>query len=138
MADQVRVQRLLRRISDEVTVLEWEALADDARRQDVMWLRGVKYSFVTAIESCMDVAQHLCAVSGWGPPADNGDAVRLLATHGVLDAELAVSVRQSVGFRNILVYEYADVDDEIVIRRLSSLEPPTAFVAQVAGFIAED
>ena len=38
---------------------------------------GVKYTFVTAIEACVDVAQHICATEGWGPPTDNGDAVRL-------------------------------------------------------------
>src|ERR1700684_1195956 len=32
-------------------------------------LRGVKYTFVTAIEACVDGAQHICATEGWGPPA---------------------------------------------------------------------
>ena len=30
----------------------------------------------------MDVAQHICSTEGWGPPADNGDAIRLLGEHG--------------------------------------------------------
>ncbi len=38
-----------------------------------------------------------------GPPADNGDAVRLLGGHGVLTTELAISIRKAVGFRNVLV-----------------------------------
>jgi Protein of unknown function DUF86 len=70
------------------------------RREDPIWLRGVKYTFITAIEACVDVAQHLCAAEGWGPPADNGDAVRLLGEHGVLTPALARSVRQAVGFRD--------------------------------------
>jgi uncharacterized protein YutE (UPF0331/DUF86 family) len=35
--------------------------ASQERRQDPIWLRGVKYTFVTAIEACVDVAQHICA-----------------------------------------------------------------------------
>jgi len=31
-----------------------------------MWLGGVKYTFVTAIEACVDVAQHICATEGVG------------------------------------------------------------------------
>jgi uncharacterized protein YutE (UPF0331/DUF86 family) len=48
-------------------VLQQEAEASQERRHDPMWLRGVKYTFVTAIEACVDVAQHICATEGWGP-----------------------------------------------------------------------
>jgi uncharacterized protein YutE (UPF0331/DUF86 family) len=68
---------------------------------------GVKYTFVTAIEACVDVAQHICATEGWGPPADKGDAVGLLGEHGVLTLELAVSMRKAVGFRNVLVHDWS-------------------------------
>lgn len=78
MVDEVRILRLLRSITDDISVLSHESGADESRREDPMWLRGVKYTFVTAIEACVDVAQHICATEGWGPPADNGDAVRLL------------------------------------------------------------
>lgn len=83
-----------------------------------MWLPGVKYVFVTAIESCIDVAQHICAAEAWGPPRDNGHAVELLGQRGVLTLDLAVRVRQAVGFRNVLVHDYLDVDDGIVLARL--------------------
>ena len=78
MVDEDRVLRLLRSVADDTAVLRQEAGASQERRQDPIWLRGVKYTFVTAIEACVDVAQHICATEGWGPPADNGDAVRLL------------------------------------------------------------
>lgn len=50
MVDPVRVHRLLRAVRDDLARLECEAAADDTRRSDPMWLRGVKYTFVTAIE----------------------------------------------------------------------------------------
>jgi uncharacterized protein YutE (UPF0331/DUF86 family) len=78
MVDEGRVLRLLRSIADDTAVLQQEVGASRERRLDPLWLRGVKYTFVTAIEACVDVAQHICATEGWGPPADNGDAVRLL------------------------------------------------------------
>ena len=66
MVDEVRILRLLRSITDDVSVLRRESGADESRREDPIWLRGVKYSFVTAIEACVDVAQHICAAEGWG------------------------------------------------------------------------
>ena len=50
MVDEDRVLRLLRGISDDISVPEGESAADGTRRQDPIWLRGVKYTFVTAIE----------------------------------------------------------------------------------------
>lgn len=137
MVDRDRVLRLLRSITDDISVLKQESGADDSRREDPMWLRGVKYTFVTAIEACVDVAQHLCATEGWGPPADNGDAVRLLGDHGVCTPDLASSVRQAVGFRNVLVHEYVRVNDEIVTERLKALGDLEDFVSQVAAFVAD-
>jgi uncharacterized protein YutE (UPF0331/DUF86 family) len=136
MVDEARVLRLLRGVTDDIAVLKREAAADQERRRDPIWLRGVKYTFVTAIEACVDVAQHICAAQGWGPPADNGDAVRLLGKHSVLDAGLADSIRKAVGFRNVLVHEYVGVDDAIVVARLGDLSDLEGFVREVAAYAA--
>ncbi|HUZ36716.1 MAG TPA: DUF86 domain-containing protein [Streptosporangiaceae bacterium] len=135
MIDEDRVLRLLRSSADDTAVLRQEAEASEERRRDPIWLRGIKYTFVTVIEACVDVAQHICATEGWGPPADNGDAVRLLGEHGVLTTELATSMRKAVGFRNVLVHDYIEVDDEIVVGRLKSLSDLDEFVRQVAAYV---
>jgi uncharacterized protein YutE (UPF0331/DUF86 family) len=135
MVDEVRVLRLLRSITDDVAVLRGESAADETRRQDPIWLRGVKYTFVTAIEACVDVAQHICATEGWGPPADNGDSIRLLGEHGVCTPELARSMRQAVGFRNVLVHDYIRVNDDIVVGRLKALGDLDDFAGQVAAWV---
>ena len=136
MVDEVRVERLLRAITDDLAFLRVEADADAARRDDPAWLRAVKYAFVTTIEACVDVAQHLCASEGWGPPATNADALVVLGRHGVVDGELARRLAQAVGFRNVLVHEYVTVDDVIVERRLDDLSDLDGFVAAVAGWLS--
>lgn len=135
MVDETRVLRLLRSLTDDVGNLEAEAAAAADRRADPMWLPGVKYTFVTAVEAAVDVAQHVCAAQGWGPPRDNGDAVQLLGRHGVLDAALAPRLRQAVGFKNVLVHEYVDVDDDVVLARLADLSDLRAFARAVATWL---
>lgn len=135
MVDELRVQRLLRSIADDLSVLRAEHDADATRRRDPMWLRGIKYTFVTAIEACLDIAQHLCSSEGWGPPRDNGDAMTLLGRHAVLDQELAGSMRRAVGFRNVLVHEYVAVDDAVVVSRLADLSDVEGFVREVSGYL---
>ena len=136
MVDEVRVLRLLRSVADGVGRLRAESGAVAARRADPMWLPGVKYTFVTAIEACVDVAQHLCSSEGWGPPADNGDALRLLARHGVLDVDHARRMALAVGFRDVLVHEYVTVDDAVVLDRLRDLSDLDTFVARMTAQVA--
>lgn len=97
---------------------------------------GVKYGFVTAIEACVDIAQHICAAQGWGPPSDNGDAMKVLGRHGALSDDVSDAMRKAVGFRNVLVHEYVEVSDEIVVRRLGDLGDLDRFVEQVTAFLS--
>ena len=136
MVDEMRVHRLLRQASDVVDFLDAEAAADNATRAQRRWLDSVKYNFVVAIECCVDVGQHLCAVQGWGPPSTNADTFRILAEHAVLPADLAARMVQASGFRNVLVHEYVEVRDDIVVANLARTVDIRQFVAAVADWLA--
>jgi uncharacterized protein YutE (UPF0331/DUF86 family) len=135
MVDEVRVERLLRSLSDDLAYLRHESSADVARRADPAWLRAVKYTFITSIEASVDIAQHLCATEGWGPPSNNADAVRVLGRHRVLDGDLAGRMAAAVGFRNVLVHEYVAVDDGVVVARLEDLSDLAAFITAIATWL---
>lgn len=55
--------------------------------------------------------------------------MHVLVEHGVLATDLAARVRQAVGFRDILVHDYIDVDDSLVVARLTDLSDLDDFVA---------
>jgi uncharacterized protein YutE (UPF0331/DUF86 family) len=135
VVDELRLLRLLRAITDRIAVLRVEADADEARRSDPLWLPGIKYTFVTAIEACIDIAQHLCASEGWGPPETNSDAMSLLGRHGVLTEALADALRRAVGFRNVLVHDYVVVDDAVVTRQLQDLSDLEQFVGSITELL---
>ena len=98
----------------------------------------MKYAFVTAIEACVDITQHLCASEGWGPPTTNADAVLVLGHHGVLDSPLARAMSQGVGFRSVLVHGYVAVDDRVVLARLADHSDLDRFVESVASWLGRD
>lgn len=103
-----------------------EALPDDRDRLD-----ATKYTLVTAIGGCIRVAQHIAASQGWEPPSTNADAFRVLADHGVVDSELAARLARAAGFRNLLIHQYADIDDKRVVGDLDSLDDLDGFVRSV-------
>jgi uncharacterized protein YutE (UPF0331/DUF86 family) len=131
--DQPRLVRLLQRVADNLAYLHARAGEDRRRlRDDEERLSGLKYRFAITVEGVGNVAQHMCASEGWGPPGDNGDAVRLLGRHQVLPGDLADRLGRAVGFRDVLVHGYADVDDGLVVGRLDDLGDIDAFVAGVS------
>lgn len=136
MVDERRVRRLLQRVAEDLSYLidragqDPEALVGDPDR-----LAALKYVFVTAIEGCLNVAQHVCASEGWGPPASNADSLRLLGRHGVTDVALGETMARAVGFRNVLVHGYVDVDDRRVVGYLDQVGDIERFVAAVSTWM---
>jgi uncharacterized protein YutE (UPF0331/DUF86 family) len=138
VVDAERVAALLQRLRGEVAYLAARATEDRrALRADEERLSGLKYRFVTALETVVSVAQHLCASEGWGPPTSNARSVALLGEHGVLDHDLADRLASAVGFRNVLVHQYAEVDDDRVVAHLDGVGDLEAFVATTAAWVEQ-
>jgi uncharacterized protein YutE (UPF0331/DUF86 family) len=134
MVDAERLARLLRRTTDDLARLRpWAGERSAALLADEVSLDHVKYRFVTAIEAVIDAAHHVAAAEGFRTPATNADAVRELARHEVLAADLADEVARAVGFRNVLVHRYADIGDEKVIEQLGHLDALEHFVQALSA-----
>ena len=136
MVDEARVARLLRGIGDRVTRLR--AANDRTRRErDQMWLDAVKYLFITVIEGCVDVAQHVAASEGHAAPDTNADAIRSLARHRIIGSDLGDSLGRAVGFRNVLVHQYLEVDDDLVIAALERLDEFDRFIGEIGAWVLD-
>lgn len=109
----------------------------DTLRADEIQLSATKYRFITAIEAVLDVAHHLLATELWGPADDSADVVRMLGRHGVIDRALADQLAAAVGFRNVLVHGYVEVDDARVVDNLDRLDELDAFIAQVRHWASQ-
>lgn len=129
---------MLQRLRGELAYLAARSAEDhEAIRRDDERMSGLKYRFVTALETVVNIAQHLCASEGWGPPTSNANSLVVLGDHEVLDQELAQRLARAVGFRNILVRQYADVDDDKVIAHLDEVADLRSFVQAVARWVQQ-
>lgn len=137
MVDVERLARLLDRLTADIGQLKRHRPRGRELVNDRDALAAVKYHFITAIEGCARVAQHLIVSEGWRVAETNGDAVRRLGTEGVLTEATAKSVGAAVGFRNILIHEYIDVDEDQVADNLELLSDLDAFVSEVASWARE-
>lgn len=136
MVDADRVRHLLSGIEADIRFLDGYSERGPAQLlEDDALVRGIKYTFITAIEGCARVAHHIVAAEGWSPTETNADAVRQLGREGVLAPELAASIAEAVGFRNLLVHQYGDIDDERAIAHLARLRDLREFTTSVARWL---
>jgi uncharacterized protein YutE (UPF0331/DUF86 family) len=91
-----------------------------ARRFDPGTLAGIQADQVLqdslvlnvqrACQTAIDLATHLVHATRIGPPNDSRDAFRRLEAAGRLPAELSSRLQAMVGFRNIVVHRYHELD----------------------------
>lgn len=103
------LSRRLRRVAAKQAT-SVRALAADEDLQDIL-ARNLE----VAIQTCADIAFHLCGAYGV-VPATTAEAFAELAKRGLIDRPLAGRLQLAVGFRNVLVHEYTDIDWKIVMQ----------------------
>lgn len=67
-----------------------------------------------AVQAAIDLAHVVIARDGLGLPTDYGQSFDLLARHKIIDLPTAINLRKMVGFRNIAVHEYQEIDDRVL------------------------
>jgi uncharacterized protein YutE (UPF0331/DUF86 family) len=119
----------------ETWVRELRSLAKpDEIERDVRERRFVEHTLQLAIQAALDVASHVASSERLGEPRTNRELFEILARSGWLSPQLAATLRDLAGFRNVLVHGYTAVDPRIVrevaLHRLGDL---LAFVVEIRG-----
>ncbi len=90
-----------------------------------------------ACECVLDTVHHLISDLGFRQPTSYKDAIDVLREEEVLDPDLAERLKGWMGFRNVLVHFYLDLDHgeshQAIQKDLKDLE---AFAARMARFLA--
>jgi uncharacterized protein YutE (UPF0331/DUF86 family) len=102
------IERCLKRI-DEMYPGHEQDLASDFMRQDAVLL-----NLQRACEAAIDAAMHLVRIRRLGIPTDSRQAFTLLTNASVISAELGRHLAGMVGFRNVLVHNYRELDINVM------------------------
>lgn len=99
----------------ETCVRQLRTLArPDRLETDLRELRFVEHTLQIAIQACQDVASHIVSDERLGEPRTNRELFTVLARAGWIEEPLAMAMSRAVGFRNVLVHGYAEVDPAVV------------------------
>jgi uncharacterized protein YutE (UPF0331/DUF86 family) len=102
------IHRCVRRAREEYASAG-DDFAGDYTRQDAAIL-----NITRGCEQAIDLANYVVRARKLGVPTTSAETFDLLATGDVISNEMAESLKGMVGFRNVAVHQYRDLDMEIV------------------------
>lgn len=113
------IRKRLQKLDEYLTILRGLQRYDrEAFLQDPERYGSTERFLQLAIETLMDVGNHVIAELQLGTVDHYRDIPALLAEGGYLDEALKEKWIRMIGFRNILVHGYLDVDRRIVYQVL--------------------
>jgi uncharacterized protein YutE (UPF0331/DUF86 family) len=138
LVDRYVVQARIAKIREYVALLRRiRGMADEARfvRDPLIYGNAERY-LQLAIQSVLDISNHVVADMNLDLPTDSKELFDLLARKKVLSAALSKRLTPMAGFRNILVHEYLEIDRHRVYRALADdLRDFEAFIRAVSRLL---
>lgn len=114
------IERCIRQIRTYYALPPEKPFELDFMKQD-----AIAANLQRAAEQIIDLANHVIRKGKLGLPKDSRDSFEILAAAGVIHRELATKLKGMLGFRNVLVHDYRELDlnimKDVIENRLDDL-----------------
>jgi len=106
--------------------------------QEIEKKRSCERLLQLSIEAVIDICKLFVSGMRLGLPAEENDLFDKMQKKKLLSKEMAMTLKEMKGFRNILVHEYAAVNDELVFKAIKTkLKDFREFKKEILGILAK-
>ncbi len=135
--DQETMVKLVSELRKNVARLQDLSMLTEAEfLKDPDKIGSAKYHFIVAIESCIDMCNHVISRNGFRAPEDYGDTFRVMNEEGALELDFSDDLVNMAKFRNRLVHIYLEVENKQVYEILQDrLNDFKKFVDSISNFL---
>src|SRR3989338_1515071 len=139
MVDIKKVTMLVDRLRQYVLKLkELGAFSEADFLKDAMKKDSARLNLQYALETCLDLTNHLISRFGFRAPKDYADSFKVLVENGVVTEGFLTKLRKMAKMRNRLVHLYWETDDKeiysVLKQHLSDFE---LFAKSVLYYLAK-
>jgi uncharacterized protein YutE (UPF0331/DUF86 family) len=100
------IERAIRRALEEYAM--------DPGLENYTHIDAMTLNIERACQAAIDLAMHLIARDHLGSPQSSADSFRLLQAAGYIRANTALALTAMVGFRNVAVHEYQQLEPAVL------------------------
>jgi uncharacterized protein YutE (UPF0331/DUF86 family) len=138
MDQRVITQKLesLRRCIERI---ESKRPADAGKLQDDIDLQDIlSVNLERAVQLCVDIGAHIIASTEKETPDTMGETFQMLAEMEILKPDTAEVMKKAVGFRNIAVHNYEEINWMIVFSICTKqIDDFKQFAGEIDGYISD-
>ena len=99
-----------------VKLRRFGTLEEDVFLNDISATDSAERNLQIAIQSVIDIGNHVVADMDLGTPKDYKEIFHLLARHSIISESLAAKLVSMTGLRNVLVHDYLQLDLRLIHR----------------------
>lgn len=114
MVDKDRILAKIDELDSYINEFIQIAPVDFEEYQKIEKKRSCERLLHLCIECIIDIAKLFVSGLRLGLPSEENDLFDKMQKKGIVSKEMNVALKKMKGFRNILVHEYATIDDELV------------------------
>lgn len=115
LADKEVMSTLISELNNAMDALNDIISEGEAEFMANRHLRGsAKYHLLVAIESVLDLSNHLITQNKWRLPENYADIFLVISENKVIKREEAEHLGEMARFRNRLIHQYWKIDDAII------------------------
>ncbi len=135
-----KIAKLVSEMRKAVARLQYlKTLAKENFLTDPDKVSSAKYNFVVAIESAIDICNHIISQNSYRIPDDYADTFQVMGEKAAFNKNFVNDLKEMAKFRNRLIHLYAEVDDEQIYNiLLSRLDDFKTFLDGIAVFLKLD
>jgi len=104
VAKVTTIEKCLNKVKEKRSA-SLDAFMVDEDSQDI-----VLFNLMQAIQGCVDMAAHIVSDEGYGMAGSMNEFFYLLSGRNIISVDLQEKLISAVGFRNLVVHEYAKLD----------------------------
>ncbi|MBU3915668.1 DUF86 domain-containing protein [bacterium] len=104
------IERSIKQVKTYYSLESDVPFIEDFLRQD-----AIAINLQRACEQSIDLANHVVKTKKLGLPKESKEAFQLLSKNNIIPKELSIKLEKMVGFRNVLVHEYQQLDMDLFI-----------------------
>lgn len=108
---QTKIESLIRCVNriKEQNISSVEELEKDIDKQNIVIL-----NLQRAVQICVDIGNHILLDFNTPTPSTMAETFRQLAKNKIISDKLSTDLSHAVGFRNIAVHQYQNIDCKII------------------------
>lgn len=108
------IQLAISNLERYAKIAESEFLGNDEK------IASVKYYLISSIEGCISICIHISVKEMHKVPDGYATCFKILADNKVLSETLASNLGKMVGFRNLLIHRYWEIDNKKVYQYIKT------------------